>query len=153
MKLMKREGQAALEYLITYGWAILGILIVGVVLWQFGAFSPPAPPPGCSGFSQIKPLDWKAGGNQFIMTIINEAGLKLNITNINVNITDANCGFDGTDIEIRPGESHQSTITCSGLSAEYASGEYYRAHITIDYLNPQSMIPHKSAGECWGVVE
>ncbi len=159
---MKSTGQAALEYLVTYGWAILGILIVGLVLWQFGAFSPPAPQPGCSGFSEIKPLDWKADGseNKFVMTVTNEAGLKLNLTDIMVGITEASCGYDPNldgpselQMEISPGESYTSEMDCNALSGEYASGEYYRAHINISYLNPQSGISHKSAGDCWGAVE
>lgn len=37
---MKR-GQSALEYLVTYGWAILAIVIIAAVLWYFGVFSQP----------------------------------------------------------------------------------------------------------------
>jgi hypothetical protein len=33
------KGQGAMEYLMTYGWAILVVMIVGVVLWQLGIFS------------------------------------------------------------------------------------------------------------------
>ena len=34
------KGQTALEYLITYGWAILVILVVLAVLWYYGIFTP-----------------------------------------------------------------------------------------------------------------
>jgi len=34
------KGQTALEYLITYGWAILVILVVLAVLWYYGVFNP-----------------------------------------------------------------------------------------------------------------
>ena len=33
MNVMKKRGQSALEYLVTYGWAILAIVIVAAVLW------------------------------------------------------------------------------------------------------------------------
>ncbi|MFQ5405555.1 MAG: hypothetical protein ACE5DI_00145, partial [Candidatus Micrarchaeia archaeon] len=36
---MKR-GQSALEYLVTYGWAILAIVIIAGLLWAFGIFNP-----------------------------------------------------------------------------------------------------------------
>jgi len=39
MKTMNKKGQGAMEYLMTYGWAILVVLIVGIVLWQLGIFS------------------------------------------------------------------------------------------------------------------
>jgi len=37
-KKMNKKGQGAMEYLMTYGWAILVVLIVGIVLWQLGIF-------------------------------------------------------------------------------------------------------------------
>jgi hypothetical protein len=38
--LSERKAQSALEYLITYGWAILLIVLVITVLFKLGAFSP-----------------------------------------------------------------------------------------------------------------
>jgi hypothetical protein len=35
-----KKGQTALEYLITYGWAILIILVVLAVLWYYDVFNP-----------------------------------------------------------------------------------------------------------------
>ncbi|MDY6777281.1 MAG: hypothetical protein SVU32_01325, partial [Candidatus Nanohaloarchaea archaeon] len=35
----KRKGQSAIEYLTTYGWALLAIVIVGALLMQTGVFS------------------------------------------------------------------------------------------------------------------
>ena len=37
---MKRKAQSALEYMMTYGWAILVIVIVAAVLYSMGIFSP-----------------------------------------------------------------------------------------------------------------
>ena len=37
---MRRKGQAAMEFLMTYGWAILAAVIVIAVLASFGVFSP-----------------------------------------------------------------------------------------------------------------
>jgi hypothetical protein len=37
---MKRKAQSALEYMMTYGWAILIIVIVAAVLYSMGIFSP-----------------------------------------------------------------------------------------------------------------
>src|SRR3989338_8439139 len=37
---MKRKGQAALEFLMTYGWAILVVLIVIGALAYFGILNP-----------------------------------------------------------------------------------------------------------------
>ena len=38
--LTKRRSQSALEYMMTYGWAILIIVIVAVILYSMGIFNP-----------------------------------------------------------------------------------------------------------------
>jgi hypothetical protein len=35
-----KKGQAMMEYLVTYGWALLALLIVVAVLLSSGVFSP-----------------------------------------------------------------------------------------------------------------
>ncbi len=44
-----------MEYLMTYGWAILVVMIVGVVMWQLGIFNMGSTSLTFSGFSKIKP--------------------------------------------------------------------------------------------------
>ncbi|MFB6166862.1 MAG: hypothetical protein ABEJ62_01210 [Candidatus Nanohaloarchaea archaeon] len=39
MRFKHRKGQSAIEYLTTYGWALLAIVIVGAVLVNMGVFS------------------------------------------------------------------------------------------------------------------
>lgn len=39
MRNHSRKGQSAIEYLTTYGWALLAIIIVGAVLVNMGVFS------------------------------------------------------------------------------------------------------------------
>lgn len=34
-----RKGQGALEYLTTYGWAVLVVISVGLIMWKFGLFN------------------------------------------------------------------------------------------------------------------
>lgn len=51
----KQRGQGAMEYLMTYGWAILVVMIVGVVMWQLGIFNMGSTSLTFSGFSKIKP--------------------------------------------------------------------------------------------------
>jgi hypothetical protein len=46
------KGQSALEYMMTYGWAILIIVIVAVILYSMGIFNPGASiTTASSGFS------------------------------------------------------------------------------------------------------
>jgi len=145
------KGQAALEYLMTYGWAILVILIVGVVLWQMGFFNPPSTGHGCSGFSHIVPLDTKLTGStkQLKIFISNEAGARLDVNGISATIGSDSCSGTAPGV-MRPGRTNEVNLTCGST---YTTGDYYRANIRIDYINMVSGVTHKSSGDCWGTVE
>lgn len=147
-----RKGQAAVEYLTTYGWAILVTLVVGVALWQMGAFKPPSTPPGCTGFSQVTPIDHVADGSadRMGLTLTNEAGVKVKLNRIDVDIFGKTCSNSGINKELRAGQSYQVNVTSCTLPD---TGNYYRAKITITYTNLVSGIKHKSVGECHGSVE
>ena len=72
-----KKGQGAMEYLMTYGWAILVVLIVGIVLWKTGLFGTSAT--GTSGFDVLVPDQWKItnGANTSIIKFHNVAGRTL----------------------------------------------------------------------------
>ena len=150
-----KKGQTALEYLMTYGRMIIIIGVAGVFLWQTGIFTPQTTPPGCTGFSQVKPADWKASYNDgnLTLTLFNDAGTKVNISYINASIFNVSCtGNPATIInpQMRSGEYRQ--VFVSGCS--YAGvGEYYKADIIVVYTNVASSIGHNSVGECHGTTE
>ncbi len=149
------RGQISMEYVMTYGWMILIVMIVGIVLWQMGAFTPPSASKGCRGFSQITVLDWKASASddKLQLTLTNEAGTKLRLDNVMGGIDSKPCNsLLNLNTEIRPGRTYQADLTPCGISS-YKLGEYYRANITIEYYNVGSNILHRSVGICWGGIE
>lgn len=52
---MRARAQGAIEYLMIYGWAILAVLIVGLVMLQLGVFDPQEFPVSAAGFVRLKP--------------------------------------------------------------------------------------------------
>ncbi len=149
------KGQISMEYVMTYGWMILIVMIVGIVLWQMGAFTPPSASRGCRGFSQITVLDWKASSanDALQLTLTNEAGTKLRLDDVMGSIDGKPCAsLLNLNTEIRPGRTYQANLTNCGIS-NYKLGEYYRANITIVYRNIGSEIDHNSVGICWGGIE
>lgn len=40
MKIRQKKGQGAMEYLMTYGWALLVIVVVGAALFALGVLNP-----------------------------------------------------------------------------------------------------------------
>ena len=82
MKFSRGKGQGALEYIQTYAWAILVVLIVGVVLWQLGVFGSHRGPNTSSGFAAMKILSpsiaYRADteDNALNFSFVNAAGLR-----------------------------------------------------------------------------
>ena len=74
MKNMNKKGQGAMEYLMTYGWAILVVLIVGIVLWQLGIFNLGGSSKTSTGFGAIKPLSWSLSGTTATITMTSGEG-------------------------------------------------------------------------------
>ena len=77
-----------MEYLMTYGWAILIIVVVGAVLFAYGVFSPAGlvPKSGCtSGNLFIESADWTYSVDGiFTFAAQNRVGQAISITNISV---------------------------------------------------------------------
>lgn len=79
-----RKGQSAIEYLTTYGWALLAIVIVGAVLMQMGVFSQcTTTQPRFSG-GQLQISSWAYPDASSIEMAIRPVGNDLNITNVSV---------------------------------------------------------------------
>lgn len=57
MKLSIKKGQGALEYMQTYGWAILVVLVIGITMWQLGVFGGKSGINRATGFAKLKVLD------------------------------------------------------------------------------------------------
>jgi len=45
-----------MEYLMTYGWAILLVLVMGASLWYLGIYNPGPSVPSVQGFPVLKPM-------------------------------------------------------------------------------------------------
>jgi hypothetical protein len=101
------RAQGAMEYLMTYGWAILLIMIVGVAMWQLGIFNTGSTIPTTStGFEALKPQlfncminskavpKWEAeGASGFSCQFFNTAGENIRIYNAEVKINGQYCSF------------------------------------------------------------
>lgn len=160
MKLSK--GQNAVEYMMTYGWAILIVLVVSIVIWQMGVLDLSRNvTPDKRGFSQVVPLDWSMNQDgTFSVVVQNNAGTIIN----GQAGTGANflAGGDGicsvtTDLSLtdpfRPADTFTMVFDCSSaIHANTKIGDYYRVNVTIGYVNPSSGLPHLSNGLIWGPI-
>jgi hypothetical protein len=79
------KGQAAMEYLMTYGWAILVVIAVVAALYGLGVFKIGAGPVKCSPcFSTFTYVDYSAG-----TLVIKNGPRDINITDVTSDPTGA----------------------------------------------------------------
>ncbi len=85
-----RKGQAAMEFLMTYGWAILVVLIVISALAYFGVLDPSNfVPDRCTFPVSLTCTDFVVKGNgagftQLQLTVANGAGQDMTVTQIEI---------------------------------------------------------------------
>jgi len=144
MKTMNKKGQGAMEYLMTYGWAILVVLIVGIVLWQLGIFSGIGGGANrASGFNVLAPVDKTiyGTGTTVNFTLENRAGNAITITAVGTTVTGAssctvyyNATTDltiGTDpVPMSAGQSKDVECTVATAMLE---GDQFAVELDITY--------------------
>ena len=82
----EKRGQVALEFLMTYGWAILVVLIAIAALAYFGVLNPQRfAPESCTVSPGISCKDFKV--NSTSVTLILENGMGQDLSSVNVSFS------------------------------------------------------------------
>lgn len=139
-----KKGQAAMEFLMTYGWAILAAVIVIGVLASFGVFSPSkyvptscvlSAPLGCDK-NQVAASS-STGDVTFILR--NGGGESLNITSIAIE----GCTTNSTNFIVADGDIATSIVDCTGA---LTSGEKFTGDVTVTYIVSGGSLSQSSSG-------
>jgi len=137
---------------MTYGWAIMVVMIVGVVLWQMGIFKMGSGGTGMSGFGQVKPLDHTSTSTQDIaITFTNAAGAR--ITGLDVWVDGNNLTTYLQYTDVAPG--NKVTLSSEGTDAVSSvcpstESETYDVAVNVTFTNSITDLKHKSSGRIWG---
>ena len=79
----RKKGQAAMEFLMTYGWAILVVLVVIGALAYFGVLSPSnLLPEKCTFPVSMSCTDFSVTGSNIQLILLNGAGRDMTVTRI-----------------------------------------------------------------------
>jgi hypothetical protein len=140
MKTRERyKAQGAMEYLMSYGWAILVIVAIGATMWYLGLFqTKQGSTITVSGFYKTKPLEqsiFMTPDCNFSGIFVNGAGSTINVTNIEIyHLGDESYCQDkvsgigtfgpGVDIPVR------QNICCF---EKHVAGEAYALRIKVYY--------------------
>jgi uncharacterized protein (UPF0333 family) len=132
---MEKRGQAAMEFLMTYGWAILAAVIAIGVLAYFGVFSPGkyvtgnavVNPPFYISAANAKVSNGPYGGVQ--VAIKNNGGEDYLIQNVVI----SNCGtYAGAPDSAAADSIATLTVQCDAAHA-LTAGSNVKGDITITY--------------------
>ncbi len=161
---MERKGQAAMEFLMTYGWAILAAIIAIVVLASFGVFSPGKLTGNIEAISQpfairvANVVNTGTNDGTVNLDIIQNSGETINNVITTVKGTGSMAGTDCTSAEIdswNSGAVQTVAIDCTdGTAADtIATGGSFAADITIRYNKGTSTINQQSTGNIKHTVQ
>ncbi len=134
------RGQAALEYLMTYGWAILALLIVVGVILSSGIFSPSFIFSESCGFGNNMPChDAIYFKDTTIPTITislyNSLPYKINITDVQIISQDGVDKFTTNDPLGTVESGSNITLTFSGNKGAFSAGSIAKFYGTITYAS------------------
>ena len=150
---MMRKGQTALEYLMTYGWAILIVIVVVAALYSLGLTKP------CRWVgTQI--TGFSGGGFQVTGPKATPTQLEFDLKRIGVETVNV------TTIELTSGsitgtwnynqnmvQGNSTTVTISFSGGSLTPDDCYVADITINYIDTSTGRTYTATGKISGVVE
>ncbi len=149
---LPRRSQSALEYMMTYGWAILVIVIVAAVLYSLGIFSPSSSlSTTITGFSNLGTVNAVClGGTSFTISMGDSTGYLINITQINLTSSSGKTTYS-PNILIQPNSIQTVTVPSSSLCSP---GARYSVSAVISYLEPGQVFqgPYTSTGTVAGTA-
>jgi hypothetical protein len=141
---MKKRGQAAMEFLMTYGWAIMVVLVAIGSLSYFGVLSPDKfVPRRCALEPGIACMDFSVNENSVTLVLKTARGEDITINNIKAgNCTGTSSGF------MRNGE--QATFVIGGCSNTVS--KKFIGSLNVTYTG-ETGLTHKNRGNIVGKVE
>ena len=142
-------------YMVICG-ILLGILLVGVVLWQLGVFNAGQTGAVVTGFVKMQPLipAITYSGSRFTAAFTNALGTTVNITDVSVkeSISGTDCSVEPLSEQVVPAGG---AFTIQGNCGQKNSGDPYDLIVTITYNATMGGIStkHTDTGHIRGQAE
>jgi hypothetical protein len=153
-----KKAQAAMEYLMTYGWAIIIVIIVAAALYAMGLFNPGSTPVATQFTTIGKPSPgaWELlSTGTFTVKLANNAPFAVNVTSASVTAgatTCTNVAINGdtaisAGIDIGQGAKFNVTASCGTPIAN----SIYNVDIVMSGTNSEGL-SFKETGRVTGTV-
>ncbi len=152
------RAQSALEYLVTYGWAIFLVVLITALLWFLGAFDSVSligPGPASSGFTSFSYIDHFVNTSGAVILFANSVTREVVISKASVGKPDE---FPDTDCSpgapVGVGANGKFAIVCGVLpqGVEAELGYTYELGVTLNFTDSVSGGSHSDIGFVRGNV-
>jgi hypothetical protein len=152
MRSRSSRGQAALEFLIAYGWAIAGLIVAIGALTYFGILSPQRVlPDKCVTSPPFLCQEFKVNTTAIMLQIQNVAGEDM--SDVVVDVTCQGGGIEQSQ-QIMAGRivNNEDVVAVFGLSCGSAS-DRVMANFTLTYILQGEAVAHVATGTLRARVE
>ncbi len=131
----EQKGQSALEYLMTYGWALIVILIVIVAVIVFWIQPSQVGGNTCSTTSGILVTNHQLSATSDDLSLILSNQTAASLTNVDINVTGTIGGVSITDSNTLAtlGTIQQTAVVDITDNKDVATGETYSLQVTFNY--------------------
>ena len=149
MKQMNKRAQAAMEFLMTYGWAILVVLIAIGALAYFGVLNPNKfLPQSCTLSPGLSCIDFAVYSDGVVIKIANGMGSDLNSLEVGVeNCMTASMGINYIG-NLPNGKGDTYMMFC-----QLTAGSRFKEDIFINYIKDDGSLVHEKVGTIIAKVE
>src|SRR3989338_3758245 len=144
MHKMFRKSQAAMEFLMTYGWAILVVLVAIGALAYFGVLSPEKfLPSKCTLPAGIACTDHQATSSPNQIKVVLRNGMGFDATIVSVYISSCGPATAAGDTTLTNGEQETYSVTCSPA---LTGGTKFSACFGVPYTNADTLLAQSVNG-------
>lgn len=142
-----RKGQSAIEYLSTYGWALLAILVVVGAIMQMGVLNPcSTQQPRFTG-QDVTINDWAFTGTNDLAIVVEPSANGVTLGEVAVNLENGGTWSWTGSQKIDQGQTFTANVN---TGTDLSSGSCMRAQVSMTY-NTSSIDFAQAAGE--GVLQ
>ena len=143
-----KKGQAALEFLMTYGWAILAAIIVIGALGTYFYFNQGGKDTVFIGepFYGVASSITAGTTNEIKVEIENKGGE--DVTQVIINVTGAGCiASTASDLFTSSAGPQITTLDCTAIGTGT-----FKGNLEVSYLRPGSQLPLQVTGSISGPI-
>ncbi len=134
-----KKAQAAMEFLMTYGWAILVVLLAIAALAYFGVLNPGKYLPSSCTFPQgLGCVESMVDSSSNNVTLVIQNGMGQSLNSLNISVGGDCVGWTAGDGTLSDGEKELFNIHCTTPDGLVQDSKF-KEDITIQYLSENDL--------------